>query len=69
MRRSHDFFKDHAVASYQTGFARSGLTVDRIPHIDTIDKAMQEVGWGAVPVVGFIAPWAFIEFQARHAHR
>ncbi|MBC7660702.1 MAG: aromatic amino acid hydroxylase [Chitinophagaceae bacterium] len=65
MRRSQDFFKDHAVASYQSGFAKSGLTVDRIPHIDAIDKAMQDVGWGAVPVVGFIAPWAFIEFQAR----
>jgi phenylalanine-4-hydroxylase len=65
MRRSHDFFKDHAVASYQSGFKQSGLSIDRIPHIDDIDRAMQEVGWGAVPVVGFIAPWAFIEFQAR----
>ncbi len=65
MRRSHEFFKDHAVASYQSGFVRSGLTVDRIPRIDDIDAALQKVGWGAVPVVGFIAPWAFIEFQAR----
>lgn len=65
MRQSQDFFRDHAVASYQDGFKKSGLQVDRIPHIDDIDKAMQEVGWGAVPVVGFIAPWAFIEFQAR----
>ncbi|MBC7532836.1 MAG: aromatic amino acid hydroxylase [Oligoflexus sp.] len=65
MRRSHDFFKDHAVDSYKSGFKKSGLQVDHIPHIDDIDRAMQEVGWGAVPVVGFIAPWAFIEFQAR----
>ena len=65
MRRSRDFFKEHAVSSYQEGFAKSGLQVDRIPHIDDIDLAMQKVGWGAVPVVGFIAPWAFIEFQAR----
>lgn len=65
MRRSQDFFKDHAVATYQTGFQKSGLRIDRIPHIDDIDKALQEFGWGAVGVTGFIAPWAFIEFQAR----
>ncbi|MFY7929248.1 MAG: aromatic amino acid hydroxylase [Oligoflexus sp.] len=65
MRRAHDFFKDHAVSTYQDGFAKVGLRVDRIPHIDEIDQALQTFGWGAVPVVGFIAPWAFIEFQAR----
>ncbi len=65
MRRSHAFFKDHAVSTYAEGFGRSGLKVDRIPHIDEIDRALQDFGWGAVPVVGFIPPWAFIEFQAR----
>lgn len=65
MRRSHAFFREHAVDSYKDGFAKSGLRVDRIPHIDEIDKALREFGWGAVPVTGFIAPWAFIEFQAR----
>lgn len=65
MRRSHDFFRQHAVSTYMDGFRKSGLRVDRIPHIDEIDAALQAFGWGAVPVVGFIAPWAFIEFQAR----
>ncbi len=65
MRRSMDFFQDHAVSTYSTGFKKTGLQIDRIPHVDDIDRALQDIGWGAVPVVGFIAPWAFIEFQAR----
>jgi phenylalanine-4-hydroxylase len=60
-----DFFPEHAVSTYVPGFKKTGLRVDRIPHVDEIDQALQEFGWGAVPVVGFIAPWAFIEFQAR----
>lgn len=65
MRRSHAFLQEHALPGYLDGFARSGLKIDRIPHIDEIDHALQAFGWGAVPVVGFIPPWAFIEFQAR----
>ncbi len=65
MRRAVDFFKDNAVHTYMPGLKKTGLQIDRIPHIDEIDQALQEIGWGAVPVVGFIAPWAFIEFQAR----
>jgi phenylalanine-4-hydroxylase len=60
-----DFFPEHAVSTYMPGFKKTGLRVDRIPHVDEIDHALQDIGWGAVPVVGFIAPWAFIEFQAR----
>jgi phenylalanine-4-hydroxylase len=65
MRRAMDFFPEHAVSTYIPGFKKTGLRVDRIPHVDEIDQALMEIGWGAVPVVGFIAPWAFIEFQAR----
>jgi phenylalanine-4-hydroxylase len=65
MRRAMDFFPEHAVSTYMPGFKKTGLRVDRIPHVDEIDHALQDIGWGAVPVVGFIAPWAFIEFQAR----
>ncbi len=65
MRRSQDFFREHAVSTYQDGFRKSGLRIDRIPLIDDIDRSLQEFGWGAVPVVGFIPTWAFIEFQAR----
>lgn len=64
MRRAMDFFKDHAVSTYSDGFTKTGLSIDHIPHIDEIDRALQNFGWGAVPVVGFIPTWAFIEFQA-----
>jgi phenylalanine-4-hydroxylase len=65
MRRAMAFFPENAVSTYVPGFKKTGLQVDRIPHVDEIDRALQDFGWGAVPVVGFIAPWAFIEFQAR----
>ncbi len=65
MRRALPFFREHAVAGYEQGLAKTGLSIDRIPHIDEIDQKLQTFGWGAVPVCGFIPPWAFLEFQAR----
>lgn len=65
MHRALNFFTEHAVGDYQAGLKATGITVEKIPSIDNIDKALQEFGWGAVPVVGFIPPWAFLEFQAR----
>jgi phenylalanine-4-hydroxylase len=65
MRRAVPFFRRHAVNGYEEGLAATGLSVDHIPHIDDIDRALQTYGWGAVPVCGFIPPWAFLEFQAR----
>ena len=63
MRRAMDFFEDHAVSTYKPGFKKTGLQVDHIPHVDDIDRALQEIGWGAVPVVGFIAPWLSLNFR------
>ncbi len=65
MRRAIPFFREHAVNGYEKGLAETGISTNRIPHIDDMDKALQKIGWGAVPVCGFIPPWAFLEFQAR----
>src|SRR6185503_19941502 len=51
-------------ASYLSGLKKTGLDVERIPRIDTIDEHLEKFGWGAVPVSGFIPPAAFMEFQA-----
>ena len=29
-----------------------------------MNEKMSKIGWGAVPVRGFIPPWAFMEFQS-----
>lgn len=65
MKRALPFFRQHALPGYEEGLQQTGLTVDAIPCIDSIDRHLQKIGWGAVPVVGFIPPWAFLEFQAR----
>ncbi|SME96236.1 aromatic amino acid hydroxylase [Pseudobacteriovorax antillogorgiicola] len=65
MRRAVPFFRQHSVKGYEEGLAATGISLDRIPHIDEIDQALQKISWGAVPVCGFIPPWAFLEFQAR----
>ncbi len=58
------FFKKHAHQSYYDGLHKTGITFDKIPSIKTMNKKMSKIGWGAVPVRGFIPPWAFMEFQA-----
>jgi len=65
MRQSRSFFKDHAVPIYQDGLRKTGITFDRIPLIAEMDARLRDLGWGAVPVCGFIPPAAFLDFQAR----
>lgn len=65
MRQSREYFRDHAVPIYLDGLRRTGVTLDRIPLIAEMDVKLQTLGWGAVPVCGFIPPAAFLDFQAR----
>jgi len=64
MRQLKDYLSRHAHDSYLTGLEKTGITIDRIPEISTIDSKLNEFGWGAVPVSGFIPPAAFMEFQS-----
>ncbi|MEY4630202.1 MAG: hypothetical protein RIQ81_322 [Pseudomonadota bacterium] len=66
MRRARDFFSRHAVPAYGPGIMKTGLRIDRIPRIDEIDSHLQEFGWGAIGVSGFIPPAAFLDFQTRN---
>ncbi len=65
MRQSRKFFSKHGVRCYIDGLSKSGIITDRIPLISEIDEAMRKFGWGAVPVRGFIPPFAFLELQSR----
>ncbi len=64
MRQLKDYLTRHAHQSYLAGLERTGITIDRIPEIEKIDKHLNAFGWGAVPVSGFIPPAAFMEFQS-----
>jgi phenylalanine-4-hydroxylase len=65
MRQNRAFFGRHAVPVYLEGLKKTGIPVDRIPRITEMDDCLAELGWGAVPVRGFIPPAAFLDFQAR----
>ncbi len=64
MRQNRAFFSKHAVPIYLEGLKRTGISLERIPRIEEMDQCLAQFGWGAVPVVGFIPPSAFLEFQA-----
>lgn len=65
MKQCRQYFKKHGVEVYLDGLAKTGIRTDRIPRIDEIDEALRAFGWGAVPVRGFIPPFAFLELQSR----
>lgn len=58
------FFSEHAHAKYLDGLRETGITAERIPRIEEMDEKLRRFGWRAVPVIGFIPPAAFLEFQA-----
>ncbi len=66
LRQLKDFLSTHAHSSYLKGLEQTGITINTIPHITDMDKKLQQLGWRAVPVSGFIPPAVFMEFQAHN---
>jgi len=64
MRRNISYLGKVAHESYLTGLQKTGITVDRIPHMYGMNRILKEIAWAAVAVDGFIPPAAFMEFQA-----
>ena len=65
MKISIPFFKKNAQKSYAEGIKKVGIPINHIPKIDDMDKKLDEFGWGAISVKGFIPPIIFMEFLAR----
>ena len=65
MKISIPFFKKNAQESYSEGLRKVGIPIKNIPKIDEMDKKLDDFGWGAVSVKGFIPPIIFMEFLAR----
>ena len=66
MRQSREYFKGHAHDIYLLGLEKTGIPISSIPDIEKMDAVLNEFGWGAVCVCGFIPPLAFLDFQALH---
>lgn len=64
MRQSVPYLSKVAHGSYLDGLRRTGISIDKIPHMYGMNRILKEIGWAAVAVDGFIPPAAFMEFQA-----
>ncbi|MGJ5642125.1 aromatic amino acid hydroxylase [Formosa sp. S-31] len=64
MRKNVDYLSSVAHSSYLVGLKQTGISIDNIPNMYGMNRILQEIGWAAVAVDGFIPPNAFMEFQA-----
>ena len=64
MRRNIDYLSTVAHGSYLEGLKKTGISLENIPSMYGMNRILQDIGWAAVAVDGFIPPAAFMEFQA-----
>jgi len=64
MRKNVDYLSKVAHGSYMDGLIKTGISIDAIPHMYGMNRILQDIGWAAVAVDGFIPPSAFMEFQS-----
>lgn len=64
LRQLKDFLSVHAHPCYLEGLEKTGISEDQIPKIEDMSQKLQEFGWTAMPVSGFIPPAAFMELQS-----
>ncbi|MEQ1875077.1 MAG: aromatic amino acid hydroxylase [Bdellovibrionia bacterium] len=64
MRQLSSYLSQNAHPCYADGLKKTGIKIDSIPTIEEVDSRLQEFGWSAVPVSGFIPPAAFMELQS-----
>lgn len=50
--------------TYFEGLERTGIGFEAIPRIEDINQKLNDLGWRAVAVDGFLPPAVFMEFQA-----
>lgn len=64
LRQLKDYLSGTAQNFYLEGLEKTGITIESIPSIQDISDKIEEVGWRAIPVSGFIPPAAFMEMQS-----
>lgn len=64
LRQLRAFLSVHAHECYLEGLEKTGIDVEQIPRIADISKKLENFGWRALPVSGFIPPAAFMELQS-----
>lgn len=64
MQINVDYLSKVAHNSYLEGLEKTGISIEKIPEMEGMNRILKEIGWAAVSVDGFIPPNAFMEFQA-----
>jgi len=64
MRLNTSFLPKVAHSYYLEGIAKTGISIEKIPEMEGMNRILKDIGWAAVSVDGFIPPNAFMEFQA-----
>jgi phenylalanine-4-hydroxylase len=64
LRQLKSFLSKNAHPCYVEGLAKTGISTETIPRVEVMCEKLQEFGWTAVPVSGFIPPAAFMELQS-----
>jgi phenylalanine-4-hydroxylase len=64
LRQLKSYLSKNAHECYIAGLSKTGIDTEAIPRIEVMCEKLQEFGWTAVPVSGFIPPAAFMELQS-----
>ncbi len=64
MRLNTKYLSGIADNNYLNGISKTGISIDKIPEMEGMNRILKDIGWAAVSVDGFIPPNAFMEFQA-----
>lgn len=64
MRQNHHFLKDTAYEAYIDGLKASGISIEKLPNVEEMNRCLEPYGWGAVTIDGFIPGIAFFDFQS-----
>ncbi|MDP1823538.1 MAG: aromatic amino acid hydroxylase [Archangium sp.] len=65
MRRLSRHLETRAHGTYLRGLQETGIELDEIPRLETMNEKLDRLGWRCVGVRGFIPPAVFTEMQAR----
>ncbi len=64
MRQNVRYLGKVAHEAYLDGLRKTGISIDRIPDMQEMNRILSAIGWAAVAVDGFVPPSAFMAFQA-----
>ena len=64
MQKLTAFLQSHAHPCYLSGLTNTGISIEEIPRVEVISHKLEEFGWRAISVSGFIPPAAFMELQS-----